>query len=163
MIKALCIGLLSVLAAGTLRAQILWPGSAAGMPVEVVQQAFPDAHPPLTPPELPNGRGTGLLEIDQVVVAAHPFKVQFFFKDRLLAVVALTDTSEIPVKELERFRELLRAKYGQEYSTRSSEFVEITWKAVQTLVKLTWAPVGRDIATLAITYEAPIVKDPLRL
>jgi hypothetical protein len=146
-----------------LRAQLLWPGTGSGMTVEEVQRTFPAAHVPANPAELPNGRGVQLLELDQTVIAEHPFRVLFYFKDRLLVQVALVDAGEIPVKEFEKFRELLRGKYGMEYSTRSSEYLQVTWKAVQTTIVLTWAPQGHGIATLTVSYEAPILKETNRL
>ena len=59
--------------------------------------------------------------------------------------------------------DMLSGKYGLEYSTRSSEYIQVTWKAVQTVIQLTWAPQGRDIATLSISYEAPIITETNRL
>lgn len=154
------------LTAGSLRAQLLWPGTIAGMSVEDVQKAFPEAQAPAESAavQLPNGRGIELLMLERTVIADHAFRVRFFFNpDRQLVVVALSDSGEIPAKEFERFRDLLRAKYGMEYSTRSSDHVEITWKAVQTVILLSWVPQGRGSATLSISYEAPIVKETNRL
>jgi hypothetical protein len=158
----LCLALLGILPV-SLRAQLLWPGTGSGMSVEEVQRAFPTAHAPATPAELVNDRGVQWLELDQTVIAEHPFRVLFYFKDRLLVQVALVDAGEIPVKEFEKFRELLRGKYGMEYSTRSSEYIQVTWKAVQTTILLTWTPQGHGIAILSISYEAPILKETNRL
>ncbi len=155
---------LALLAALPLRAQMLWPGTAAGMTLDQVQHECPEAHAPGdSAVELPNGRGVELLRIDETVIAGHPFHVQFFFKGQQLVAVVLTETGEIPNKDLDKFRDLLRGKYGLEYSTRSSEYIQVTWKAVQTVIQLTWAPQGRDIATLSISYEAPIITETNRL
>jgi hypothetical protein len=160
-IAGCALGLL--LAAGPLQAQLLWPGTTAGMKMEEVQKIFPEAHAPAEPEELPAGRGTELLEMDQVVIADFPFRVGFFFKDGQLVMVALADTGEILMKDFEKFRALLRAKYGLEYSTTSSETLALKWKAVQTVILLTWVPHGHGFASLSITYEAPIPKETDRL
>lgn len=148
---------------GPARAQMLWPGTVSGMSVEQVQSIFPAAHAPETPMQLPNDRGESLLQLDETVIAGHAFQVLFFFKGRQLVQVALVETGDIPVKEFEKFRQLLRGKYGLEYSTRSSEYIQVTWKAVQTVILLTWTPQGRGISTLSLTYEAPILKETYRL
>jgi hypothetical protein len=154
---------LGLLLAGSLRAQLLWPGTTAGMKVEEVQKMFPEAHAPETESILPAERGTELLELDQVLIADYPFKVGFFFKDGQLVMVALADSGEILMKDFEKFRDLLRAKYGLEYSTTNSETLQLTWKAVKTVILLTWVPHRRELATLSITYEAPIPKETDRL
>jgi hypothetical protein len=156
---------LALLGAGpaSLRAQILWPGTAAGMAVEEVQRTFPTAHAPEDPATLPNDRGVELLELDEVAVAGNTFTVKFFFRERQLMHVALSETGEIPVKEFEKFRTLLRGKYGMEYSTLSSEYIQVTWKAVRTVILLTWAPQGHGVARLTISYEAPLLPETYRL
>ena len=63
----------------------------------------------------------------------------------------------------EKFRDLLRVKYGMENSTTSSQSVQLNWKVIHTVIQLKWTPVGRGIATLDITYEAPIPKETDRL
>ena len=158
----LLLALLGALPAAV-RAQMLWPGTEAGMTVDQVQREFPAAHAPENPVELPNERGVQLLELDEAVVAGHTFTVRFFFKERLLSYVALGETGEIPAKEFEKFRILLRGKYGLEYSTLSSEYIQVTWKAVKTVIRLSWAPQGHGVATLIISYEAPIIKETDRL
>lgn len=147
----------------SLRAQMLWPGTAAGMTVEEVQRTFPTAHAPDDPATLPNDRGAELLELDETLIAGNTFVVRFFFKERQLMHVALSETGEIPVKEFEKFRTLLRGKYGMEYSTLSSEYIQVTWKAVKTVVLLTWAPQGHGVAKLTISYEAPLLPETYRL
>jgi len=154
---------LGSLVACSLHAQTLWPGTTAGMTVEEVKKVFPDAHAPEAENVLPAGRGTELLELDETVIAGHQFKVGFFFKEGRLVLVALAEAGEIPVKDFEKFRDLLRTKYGLEYSTRNSQSLQITWKAVQTVILLTWTPHGPGIAILSITYEAPIPKETDRL
>ena len=151
------------LLASSLRAQTLWPGTTAGMTVEEVQRAFPDARAPETPPEPSAVRGEELLELKQAAIAGHTFRVGFFFKAERLTMVALAETGEVPMKEFEKFRALLRAKYGLEYSTTSSEFLELTWRIAQTVIHLTWEPMGRGISTLSLTYEAPVPREPDRL
>ena len=158
----LVITLLGTLPAAV-RAQSLWPGTVAGMTVDQVQREFPAAHVPEAPTELPNDRGVELLELDEAVVAGHSFTVRFFFKERQLSHVALGETGEIPAKEFEKFRILLRGKYGLEYSTLSSEYIQVTWQAVKTVIRLSWAPQGHGVATLIISYEAPILKETDRL
>jgi hypothetical protein len=155
--------LLGFLLGQVLQAQSLWPGTTAGMSLAEVQKACPDAREPENAGELPAGRGTELLMLDQTVIAGHRFKVRFYFKTERLVHVALTETGEIPMKELEKFHGLLRAKYGMEYSMQSSESVGYTWKAVQTTILLKWSPLGHGMATLTITYEAPIPKETERL
>ena len=161
-LRMACLGF-GLLLAGPVQAQLLWPGTAAGMTVEEVRKVFPEAHAPDNPLELPMGRGTELLALDGTVIANHPFKAGFFFKEERLVHVALQDTGEIPMKEFEKFRDLLRTKYGLEYSTESSDSLQIKWKAVQTVILLTWSPRGHGIVTLSITYEAPIPKETERL
>ena len=155
--------LLGGLLAATLHAQALWPGTAAGMSLEEVRKLFPEAHEADPAAELPAGRGTELLDLDQTVIAGHRFTVRFFFKNELLVAVALVETGEILMKDFEMFRDLLRRKYGLEYSTTSSESIELTWKAVQTVIQLKWQPLRPGSATLSITYEAPIPKETDRL
>lgn len=157
------LGLLFGLLAGSLPAQALWPDTRAGLPLEDVRKLFPEAHEADPAAELPAGRGTELLELDQTVIAGHRFTVKFFFKHEQLVAVALTETGEILMKDFEMFRDLLRRKYGLEYSTTSSESIELTWKAVQTVIRLKWKPLRPGNATLSITYEAPIPKETDRL
>ena len=154
---------LGLLLAHALQAQALWPGTSSGMSVEEVQKLFPEAHAPEVESVLPANRGTELLELDQAVIAGYPFRVGFFFKDGQLVMVALADTGEILMKDFEKFRDLLRTKYGLEYSTTSSETLQLTWKAIKTVILLTWVPHGHGLASLSITYEAPIPKETDRL
>ena len=164
MITALRYLVLAVLAAVPLRAQLLWPNTMAGMSVEQVQREVPEARAPSGDGAvLPSGRGVELLAVDAYEIAGRNFHVQFFFREQRLVRVTLTDSGVISVKEFERLRDLLRGQYGQENSTRSSEFIEVTWKAVQTTIKLEWIPGHRDQATLAISYDAPIPKQTPRL
>jgi hypothetical protein len=148
---------------GPLRAQALWPNTRAGMSVDEVQKLYPEAHEPAEPGELPAAHGTELLELDDTVIAEHHFKVRFFFNEARLVHVDLFETAEMPMKEFERFRDLLRAKYGLEYSTTSSESIRLDWHAIKTVIRLQWTPVARGVATLSITYDAPIPKDNERL
>ena len=154
---------LASLLAGSLPAQTLWPGTAAGMKVEEVQKVFPEAHEPENAAELPAGHGTELLELDQTVIAGHTFRVKFFFHEGQLVHVALSETGEILVKDFEKFRDLLRAKYGLEYSTTSSDSIQLDWKVIRTVIKLKWTPLRGNLATLSITYEAPIPTETDRL
>lgn len=154
---------LGSLLAGSLHAQMLWPGTTAGMSVEDVKRAFPDAHAPEAENVLPAGRGAQLLELSEVSIAGQGFKVGFFFKEEQLTVVTLGAAGEIQVKEFEKFRDILRKNYGQEYSTRNSEELQITWKVAQTVILLTWTPMGRGFALLSIAYEAPLPKGRIPL
>ena len=154
---------LGLLAAGALHAQTLWPGTTAGMSVEDVKRAFPDAHAPEVENVLPAGRGVQLLELDEAAIAGHTFKVGFFFKEGELAVVTLGEAGEIPVKDFEKFRDILRKHYGLEYSTLNSESLQLTWKVAQTTILLTWTPLQRGIVLLSIAYEAPSPKGRIRL
>jgi hypothetical protein len=135
------------------------------MTLAQVQAAFPDAREPQTALELPAGRGTGLLEVDGPVIAEQKFKVRFFFKQERLVNVTLQATGEIDQKIFDIFRDLLRAKYDREYSTTSGVSIVVKWKAVQTVVLLTWTPPGHDRGNgiMAISYEAPIPKETDRL
>ncbi len=133
------------------------------MGVEEVHRMYPEAHVPETPGELPAGHGTQLLEIDETVIADHKFKVRFFFNEGQLVHVDLFETAEIPMKEFEKFRDLLRKKYGLEYSSTSSTSLRLDWHAVQTVIRLQWTPVAQGIAILSITYDAPIPKESERL
>ncbi|MDB6093139.1 MAG: hypothetical protein JWM32_701 [Verrucomicrobia bacterium] len=150
-------------AATPLRAQLLWPGTTSGMSVEQVQSLFPPAHAPVEAIKLPGGRAEELLELDEYEIVGRKFRVAFFFKARRLLEVALLQTGELGPEELEKFKVILRAKYGTEYSTRSGEYIQVKWNAVQTVILLTWTPLGRGIATLSISYEAPIIDDAIRL
>jgi len=155
---------LGLLLAGSLPAQALWPDTRAGMTVEEVQKLFPDAHEPQTPGELPAAHGTELLEIDETVIADHRFRVRFFFNDNSRLVhVDLVETAEIMMKDFEKFRDLLRAKYGLEYSTTNSVSIRLEWHVIKTIIRLQWTPVTHEIATLSISYDAPIPKDTERL
>jgi hypothetical protein len=154
---------LGSLTAGSLHAQTLWPGTTAGMSVEEVKRVFPEAHAPGAENVLAAGRGTELLELDEVAIAGHRFKVGFFFKEGQLVVVTLGEVGEIMVKDYEKFRDLLRKAYGLEYSTRNSESLQLTWKVAQTVIQLTWMPEGHGYASLTIIYEAPIPKETIRL
>ncbi len=162
---SLASGIAFVLLAGVLHGQTLWPGTTAGMSVGQVQRMLPDAHEPEKAIDLPAGRGTELLDLDSIVIADRKFKVRFFFKQEQLVNVTLVATGEIDEKEFETFRDLLRAKYDREYSTTSGMGIEVKWKAVQTVILLTWAPPGHEqgSGTLAISYEAPIPKETDRL
>jgi len=154
---------LGLLAACSLHAQTLWPGTTAGMTVEDVKRAFPDVHAPEVENILPAGRGAQLLELDEVAIADHKFKVGFFFKEGRLVVVTLGEVGEIAVKDFEKFRDLLRANYGHEYSMRNGESLQLTWKVAKTVILLTWMPEGHGIASLSIAYEAPVPKEGNRL
>jgi hypothetical protein len=159
----LAAGLLGLVLAGSLHAQALWPDTRAGMTVEEVQKLFPEAHEPQTPGELPAAHGTELLEIDETVIAGHKFVVRFFFNNGRLVHVDLFETAETLMKEFEKFRDLLRAKYGLEYSATSSASIRLEWHAIQTVIRLQWTPVSRGVATISISYDAPIPKETERL
>lgn len=154
---------LGLLLASSLHAQALWPDTRAGMSVAEVQKLCPEATVPETPGELPAGHGTQLLQIDETVIADHKFTVRFFFNEGRLVHVDLFETGPIAMKEFEKFRDLLRKKYGQEYSSTSSTSIRLDWHVIQTVIRLQWTPVARDIATLSITYDAPIPKESERL
>ena len=160
-ISGLLLGLL--LPAGALHAQTLWPGTTAGMSLEEVRKLYPGAHDAEKARELPAGRGVELLDLAETEIAGRQFRVEFFFKEERLVHVSLFAIGEINEKEFERFRDLLRAKYNQEYSTTSSETIQIRWNAVQTVILLTWIPLGRENSSMEISYEAPIPKETDRL
>jgi hypothetical protein len=155
--------MLGSLAACSLHAQMLWPGTFAGMTVEDVKRVFPDAHAPEAENVLPAGRGTQMLELSEVSIAGQGFKVGFFFKKGQLAVVTLGAAGEIQVKDFEKFRDILRTNYGHEYSMRNSEELQVKWKVAQTTILLTWTPMGHGFATLSIAYEAPLPKGRIPL
>ena len=159
----LAAGLLGLLLAGSLHAQTLWPDTRAGMTVEEVQKLYPEAHEPPTPGELPGAHGTDLLEIAETVIADHKFTVRFFFNDGRLVHVDLFESAEMLMKEFDKFRDLLRAKYGLEYSTTNGESIRLEWHVIKTIIRLQWTPVGREVATLSISYDAPIPKETERL
>lgn len=156
-----------VLSGLPLRAQMLWAGTTAGMSTAQVQQVVPEAGPTNESEalKLPGERGVELLTADGVVVAGHTFRVRFYFKEGQLVHVALTEGGEVPSKEFEKFRSLLRGKYGMEQSTRSSEYIQVTWKVMATTINLTWVPQTRqkNPTSLSISYESPIIKDTERL
>lgn len=156
-------GALVLVFAGNLRAQALWPGTIAGMTLEEVQKLFPDAHSPANPEPLPGNSVVQLLELDKVVIAEHTFQVRFFFNGEQLVKVSLTEVGDIPAKEFEKIRDILRAKYGHEDSTSSSESIQLNWKAVQTTLQLKWTPARSEAAVLVLTYQAPIPKASERL
>lgn len=153
----------SAVVATTLRAQALWPGTNAGMSLEEIQKLFPAAHPPENAEPLPGNSVVLLLELDKVVIADHPFQVTFFFNGERLVKVSLTELGDVQAKDFEKIRDILRAKYGQENSTTSSESIQINWKAVQTAIRLKWTPARSESAVLTLTYEAPIPKESERL
>lgn len=155
--------MLGLLLATMLHAQSLWPGTTAGMRLEEVKKAFPDAHEPYTAAELPSGKGKALLELEETEIAGHKFKVLFFFKEEQLVHVALSETAQTPLRDFEKFRDLLRAKYGLENATTSSDFIEVYWKVSRAVIMLKWQPLNRGLATLSITYEAPIPSGTDRL
>lgn len=155
--------ILSLLLAPALHAQSLWPGTTAGMKLEEVRKVFPEAHDPETAAELPAGKGTELLDLDETEIAGHKFSVKFFFKEEQLVHVALSETGAVPLREFEKFRDLLRAKYGLENATTSSDFIEHYWKVSRTVIMLRWQPLNRGLSTLSITYEAPVPKGTDRL
>ncbi len=156
-----------LLTAGSLRAQMLWAGTTAGMSTGQVQQVVPEAVPTNEADalKLPGERGVEGLTADGVVVAGHTFRVRFYFKEGQLVHVALTEGGEVPAKEFEKFRSLLRGKYGVEQSTRSSEYIQVTWKVMATTINLKWVPQSREKnpISLSISYESPIIKDTERL
>jgi len=154
---------LGLLWAVSLSAQSLWPDTRAGMRVDEVQKMFPEAHEPAEPGELPAGHGTELLTIDETVIAGHTFKVRFFFNEGRLVHVDLFETGEIAMKDFEKFRDLLRARYGLEYATTSSQSIRLDWHVIKTVIRLQWTPVSRGIATLSIIYDAPIPNESDRL
>ena len=156
-------GLLGLGLAGSLPAQALWPDTRAGMTVEEVQKLFPDAREPSTPGELPAAHGTELLELGETVIVDHKFTVRFFFNDGRLVHVDLFETAEMPMKEFDKFRDLLRAKYGLEYSTTSAQTIQLEWHVIKTVIRLQWTPVSRGIATISISYDAPIPRETERL
>ena len=156
----LSLGFLSV----PLHGQALWPGTSAGMSLEDVQRMFPSTRVPDEPMGLPRGRGIELLQIRGYGVAGRAFDVHFFFKDKSLVQVSLTDTGEIAAKDFESVRNALRKRYNLEYSTTNTgEHVIVVWKIAQSVITLSWTPQGREIATLAISYEGPVLKDNERL
>lgn len=156
-------GALVWLLAGPLHAQSLWPGTTAGQSLEEVRKLYPGAHEPEKAFQLPAGRGVALLELDETEIADRKFKVEFFFKAEQLVHVSLFANGDVNQKEFEKFRDLLRAKYNLEYSTTSSEAIQLRWNAVQTVILLTWVPLGHDNSSLEISYEAPIPKATDRL
>ncbi|MEO6874154.1 MAG: hypothetical protein ABI222_04975 [Opitutaceae bacterium] len=149
--------------AGLVRGQALLPGTTAGMKVEDVQKLFPEAHAPENTEPLPGGHVLQLLEVDRLVIAEHAFRVKFFFNDERLVKVTLFESGDILEKDFAKLRDLIRAKYGHEDSTTSSDAIQLNWKAVQTTLRLKWTPARRDEATLLLTYEAPIPKESERL
>ncbi|MBS0662123.1 MAG: hypothetical protein JSR48_02585 [Verrucomicrobia bacterium] len=158
---------LLLLTAGPLRAQVLWSGTTAGMSPGQVRQVVPEAAPTNEADalKLPGERGVEKLTADEVTVAGQTFRVRFYFKDDRLVHVSLAESGEVPAKEFEKFRALLRGKYGMEQSTRSSEYIQVTWKIMATTITLTWVPQGRqkNTSSLTIAYESPIIKDSERL
>jgi hypothetical protein len=154
---------ISLLLAAPLGAQTLWPGTMSGQSVDEVKRLFPEAREPENPTGLSRGRGIELLQIPRTVIGDREFTVHFFFKDGALVQVTLNATGEITFKDFEKFRDLLRHKYDMERSTVNAEYLLVTWKIAQTTIELTWTPKRREIATLAITYEAPIAKPTDRL
>jgi hypothetical protein len=156
-------GTLGLWLAASLQAQALWPNTRAGMKVDEVQKLFPEAHVPETPGALPASHAEELLELDDTVIAEHHFHVRFFFDEGQLVHVDLFETAEIPMKEFEKFRDLLRGKYGLEYSTTNSETIRLEWHVIRTIIRLQWTPVSREIATLSISYDAPVPKETDRL
>lgn len=154
---------LGLLLANSLRAQYLWPDTRAGMTLEEVKKLFPDAHAPDDPGELPGHHGKELLTLDETVIADHRFKVRFFFNEERLVHVDLFESGEFAMKEFEKFRDILRKKYGLEYSTTSSQSIRLEWRVLQTIIRLQWTPVAGDIATISISYDAPIPKETERL
>ena len=148
----------------SMRAQTLWPGTTAGMSLEDVQRMFPAARVPEEPIGLPHGRGVELLQIPGWPAAGRTFTVHFFFKEKSLVQVSLTDTEIIASKDFESVRAVLRKRYNLEYSTTNTgEHVIVVWKIAQSTITLSWTPQGREIATLAISYEGPVVNDAERL
>jgi len=154
---------LALFFAGSLHAQTLWPGTTAGMSVTEVKNAFPTAHEVEDGVTLPGGRGVELLALDGTEIYGGKFRVEFFFKEGQLTHVSLFAIGDVDEKAFEYFRDRLRAKYNQEYSTTSGEKIQIRWNAVQTIILLTWVPLGRDNSSMEISYEAPIPKETDRL
>ena len=160
---AFFIYLLGLLLATSLHAQSLWPDTRAGMSLEEVKKLFPEARTPEDPGELPAAHGTELLRLDETVIADHKFTVRFFFNEGRLVHVDLFESGEFAMKEFDKFRDLLRQKYGLEYSTTSSTTMMLEWHVIQTVIRLQWTPVARGIATISISYDAPIPKETERL
>lgn len=152
-----------LLLANSVQAQYLWPDTRAGMTLEEVKKLFPEGHAPDEPGELPAHHGTELLTLDEVEIAGHRFRVRFFFNQERLVHVDLFESGEFTMKEFEKFRDLLRKKYGLEYSTTSSQSIRLEWRIMQTIIRLQWTPVARGIATISISYDAPIPKETDRL
>jgi hypothetical protein len=160
----LAAALLGLVLADSLHAQSLWLDTRAGMKVEEVQKLHPEAHEPQEPGELPAGHGKDLLEIDETVVAGHTFRVRFFFNDEnQLVHVDLFETGEILLKEFNRLRDLVREKYGMEYSTTNSASIRLDWHVARTVIQLQWAPIRHGVVTISISYDAPIPKETERL
>lgn len=155
--------LLGLFLAGPLHAQTLWPGTTAGMSLEEVRKLYPGAHDVEKGATLPGGRGVELLSQDETEIAGGRFRVAFFFKGERLVRVSLFAIGDVDEKAFDHFRDLLRAKYNQEYSTTSGQTIQVRWNAVQTVVLLTWIPMGRDDSSMEISYEAPIPKETDRL
>ncbi|MDB6126950.1 MAG: hypothetical protein JWM35_846 [Verrucomicrobia bacterium] len=125
---------------------------------------FQSARAPDEPIGLPHGRGIELLQIPGWPAAGRTFTVHFFFKEKTLVEVALTDTGVIASKDFESLRAALRKRYNLEYSTTNTgEHVIVVWKIALSTISLSWTPQGREIATLAITYEGPVLTDAERL
>ncbi len=154
---------LGLLLAGSLQAQTLWPGTTAGMSLDEVRKQYPSAHELENGDTLPAGRGVELLVMDETEIADRKFRVGFYFKGERLVHVSLWAIGDVDEKEFQRFRDLIRAKYNLEYSTTSAQSIQLRWNAVQTIILLTWVPLGRDNSSLEISYEAPIPKETDRL
>lgn len=106
-------------------AQQLWSKAEAGMTVEQVKQAFPEAIVPSDPSTLGSAdRPKEGLRIRNLDVGGTPFRVKFYFAGGRLDQVTLNYTGESGFNvALSRYRTvntLLRSKYGPEIDGKSN-------------------------------------------
>ena len=102
--------------------------AGSGMSLAELAQAYPEAIANSSPDHLHDG-STGDVVIPHLEIAAHDFRVEFYFRDgRLVQVMIVSDGGP----ELEDFRAVasaLRAKYGPEMEYEESDygFSEASW------------------------------------
>lgn len=142
----------------SLNGQTLWHGTEVGMSPAAVKKIFPEVHP-FT---LQNGgtlaKGESILKLDKTVIADETLNVHFNFKDDKLVHVDLW-LQDCGPSIFEKFRDLLKTKYGDPYSFKAS-LSEYIWISGKTQVTLEFMDVAN---LLKITYETQHLEEADKL
>lgn len=169
--KQFILGLILALCTFAVNAQALWQTANYGMSVAQVSKLFPDAKGVVGEPQILASGAEALLVIENVSLADHSFKVNFYFKSKKLEQITLSLTEAHPYQValgiFDRLADSLRMKYGKETSHKTSSSLitsaEMSWLAGKTNIGLNVFAIGQGDAKLKISYQARASKDADKL